>query len=443
MGPAAQGPPAGRDRPAAVVGPTAQALPMSAARPATAVEAVSGPAVLDTAVPALRRALAGGPPVLVLPPDPARAPVSGLLAADVPLTGRAESPVVAVVATSGSTGSPKGVLLTGAALRASGTATHSRLRAARPHPPPGPPTWLLALPITHVAGLQVLLRADLADTEAVCLDLSGGFETGRFTAAAGVCRRAADAAAGPAYTSLVPTQLARLLDAGGAAVDALAGLDAVLLGGAPAPPPLLARAASAGVRVVVTYGSSETCGGCVYDGVPLGGVTVDVDVDVGGDSDGRVSLAGSVVFSGYLGDPAATAAVLHGDRFATSDRGRLLADGRLEVLGRLDSVIISGGEKISPEAVERVLLAEAGIAEAVVVAVPDAQWGQVIAAVVVAAAGHPAPLLADLRAAVSAALGRAAAPRRLLVLDELPTLALGKPDRQALTALLAAGPTGA
>ncbi len=420
-----------------MVGPAARSLVLSPARSAAAVEAVSGPAVLDTLVPALRRALAGGPPVLVLPPDGARATVSGLRAADVPLTGREESPVVAVVATSGSTGAPKGVLLTAAALAASGTATHSRLRAGRPHPPPGPPTWLLALPTTHVAGLQVLLRADLAGTEAVCLDLSGGFDAARFAAAAGVCRRAADADTGPAYTSLVPTQLGRLLDAGGAAVDALAGLDAVLLGGAPAPPPLLARAASAGVRVVVTYGASETCGGCVYDGVALDGVTA----DVGGD--GRVSLTGPVVFSGYLGDPAATAAVLDGDRFATSDRGQLLADGRLEVLGRLDSVIISGGEKISPEAVERLLLAEAGIAEAVVVAVPDAQWGQVVGAVVVAAPGQPAPRLPDLRAAVSAALGRAAAPRRLLVLDELPTLALGKPDRRALTALLEAAPAGA
>jgi len=424
-----------------VVGPAARAVVVSPARPAAAVEAVSGPAVLDTLVPALRRALAGGPPVLVLPPDGARATVSGLLAADVPPTGRADSPVVAVVATSGSTGAPKGVLLTAAALAASGTATHSRLRAGRPDPPPGPPTWLLALPTTHVAGLQVLLRADLAGTEAVCLDLSGGFDAARFAAAAGVCRRAADAAAGPAYTSLVPTQLGRLLDAGGAAVDALAGLDAVLLGGAPAPPPLLARALSAGVRVVVTYGTSETCGGCVYDGVALDGVTVDVGGDGdGGDSDsdsgGRVSLAGPVVFSGYLGDPAATASVLDGDRFATSDRGQLLADGRLEVLGRLDSVIISGGENISPESVERLLVAEAGIAEAVVVAVPDAQWGQVIGVIVVAAPGHPAPLLPDLRTAVSAALGRAAAPRRLLVLDEIPTLALGKPDRPALTALL-------
>ncbi len=418
--------------------PAARAVVVSAARSAAAVEALSGPAVLDTLVPVLHRALAGGPPVLVLPPDGARTTVSRLLDADVPLTGRGDSPVVAVVATSGSTGAPKGVLLTAAALGASGTATHNRLRTARPQPPPGPPTWLLALPTTHVAGLQVLLRAELAGTEAVCLDLSGGFDADRFAAAAGVCRGAADAAAGPAYTSLVPTQLARLLDAGGAAVDALAGLDAVLLGGAPAPAPLLARALSAGVRVVVTYGTSETCGGCVYDGVPLGGVTVDVDVDVGGDSDGRVSLAGSVVFSGYLGDPAATAAVLDGDRFATSDRGQLLADGRLEVLGRLDSVIISGGEKISPEAVERVVLALAGIAEAVVVAVPDQQWGQVIGAVVVAAPGHPGPLLPDLRATVSSALGRAAAPRRLLVLDEIPTLALGKPDRQRLTALFEA-----
>lgn len=170
---------------------------------------------------------------------------------------------------------------------------------------------------------------------------------------------------------------------------------------------------------------SETCGGCVYDGVPLDGVRATTH------HDGRITLAGPVVFSGYAGDPGATAEVLHGDRFTTTDRGEL-HDGTLAVLGRLDAVITSGGEKISPEAVERVLLTDPRIGAVAVLGIPDPEWGQVVAAAVVATDPRTPPVLAELRERVRTALGRAAAPRRLLVLDELPTLALGKPDRRRL-----------
>ena len=147
------------------------------------------------------------------------------------------------------------------------------------------------------------------------------------------------------YTALVPTQLVRFLDA---EPDALRGFDAVLVGGAATDPALLARARAEGVRVVTTYGMTETAGGCVYDGAPLDGVRVRV-------TDGGVELAGPVLASGYRLDPDATAAAFEGGWFRTRDAGELDAEGRLTVLGRLDDVLISGGVNVAPAAVEAVL----------------------------------------------------------------------------------------
>ena len=184
-----------------------------------------------------------------------------------------------VIATSGSTGEPKLVALSGAALRASARATEARLG--------GPGRWLLALPAEHVAGIQVIVRALLAGAPPVVMDLRTGFRPDAFAAAT--------AALGPGrrYTSLVPTQLRRILDAEGA-VAALRSYAAVLVGGAALDPATRERALAAGVRVVTTYGMSETAGGCVYDGVPLDGVTVELD------EDGRILLGGPTLASGYL-----------------------------------------------------------------------------------------------------------------------------------------------
>ena len=167
------------------------------------------------------------------------------------------------MATSGSTGRPRLVVLRPAALRASAAATAARLG--------GPGRWLLALPADHVAGVQVVVRALLAGAPPVVQDLRGGFRPAGFAAAT------ARLGPGRRYTSLVPTQLLRLLDAGGAALDALLGYDAVLVGGAALDAGLRARAEAAGVRVVATYGMTETAGGCVYDGVPLDGVRIRLD----------------------------------------------------------------------------------------------------------------------------------------------------------------------
>jgi O-succinylbenzoic acid--CoA ligase len=309
--------------------------------------------------------------------------------------------VVVVVPTSGSTGEPKGALLTAQNLRTSAAATAERLG--------GHGQWLLAIPTTHVGGLQVLVRSVLAGTEPVVLD--GPTTVEAFEAAA------ARLTAPRRYVSLVPTQLARLVGS-----PALRDFDAVLLGGAAAPPALLDRARGDGVRVVTTYGMSETSGGCVYDGVPLAGVRVDV-----GD---RIRLTGPVVARGYRLRPDLTGEHFAGDTFTTSDVGRWDGD-RLVVAGRADDVVVTGGEKVAPAAVEAALAAHPLVAEVAVVGVPDEEWGQRVRAVVVLRG----PLtLEDAREHVAARLSRVAAPRELVVVDALPLLPSGKIDRMGLRA---------
>lgn len=364
-----------------------------------------------------------------------------------------------VLRTSGSTGNPREVALSGAALRASAEATHERLG--------GPGRWLLVLPPTHVAGVQVINRSVVAGTEVRVGALD------RFTPA-GFAALATDflARGARAYVSMVPTQLHRLVtaadDGDGAGLDALARFDAVLVGGAATPAPLLSRARAAGVRAVTTYGMSETSGGCVYDGVPLTGVRVRlsdaraeadaVGARAGADDVGTgvVELSGPVLAEGYVGDPAATAAAFRTDPdgtrwFRTSDLGRL-DDGRLTILGRADDVILTGGVNVAPAAVEDTIVEHlAGLGtpgEACVVGVPDAEWGQAVVAVL-ALAGRAAPaggtsaagtdladgggeLLAGLRSAVGRRLGTPAAPRRVYVTAALPARGPGKVDRRGV-----------
>lgn len=293
-----------------------------------------------------------------------------------------------VMRTSGSTGEPKSIRLSHAAVLASAHAALARLG--------GPAQWLSALPATGVGGLQVLVRSIVAGTEPVFLDEHDDLEAA--VAAMTGERR---------YASLVPTQLFRLVEAGRAGV--LAPLDAVLLGGAAAPRAVLERAAEAGVRIVRTYGMTETCGGCVYDGVPLDGVRLRIE------DDGRVALAGPVLADGM------------GEWLVTNDLGRI-DDGRLRVLGRADQVAVSGGVNVPLAAVESTLRDEPGVLDVVVVAQEDAEWGQRVVAFVVG------DLDRDRAAAAIEAAGhpRAWTPRAVHVLDALPLLPNGKPDRRAV-----------
>jgi o-succinylbenzoate---CoA ligase len=314
--------------------------------------------------------------------------------------------VAVVIATSGSTGQPKGVQLSAAALLHSARASLDRIGAR-----PGD-RWLCPLPTSHIAGLGILARSLAAGSDPVV--------TGRLDPAG-----ADFAALGCAHTSLVPTQLRRLLAAG---AD-LTPLRTVLLGGAAIPPGLLASARAAGARVVTTYGMSETCGGCVYDGIPLAGVSVRVN------GTGRIEISGPVVFSGYRSDPALTAEVMNEGWFVTSDIGELDGAGRLTVHGRADDMINTGGEKVAPAEVAAVLETCPAVREAAVIGEPDPDWGEHVTAVIVPANPQAPPALDDLRSWVRARMHARAAPRALVLVPQIPLLPTGKPDRAALRAL--------
>jgi O-succinylbenzoic acid--CoA ligase len=308
------------------------------------------------------------------------------------LSGDADVPLV--VETSGSTGTPKRVVLARAAVLASVRASAARVGATGP--------WVLALPPTYVAGLQVIARSLVAGHAPTLLERDG-WPSGEGW-----------------FASLVPTQLTRML-ADPADVAALRRAHTVLLGGGPIGAGLRARAAEAGVRVVATYGSAETAGGCVYDGLPLDGVAVAVG------EGGRIRIAGPTLFSGYDGRPDLTAEALVGGWFLTSDAGRLDEDGRLVVIGRVDDVIVTGGLNVPGPAVAERLRQHPAVVAAEVLGVPDPEWGRRVVAFVVGPAG-----LAELRDWVAEAHPRAWAPRQLVRLDAVPLLANGKPDRQAL-----------
>lgn len=357
-------------------------------------------------MPHLRAALEGnGPAWLPIPTGDRRE--SHRLSSAMGPGESIDDDVALVVTTSGTTGVPKGAMLSAAALRASGDATHERLG--------GPGQWLLALPSHHVAGIQVLLRSIQAGTEPVVLDVSGGFLPGGLaTAVAGMT--------GPRrYTSLVPTQLIKALD-DPVGVQALAALDAVLVGGAATPRPVLDRARAAGISVVRTYGMSETCGGCVYEGVPLNGAKVRIE-------DGRVLLGGAMLAKGYRGIPDHPAFAEPG-WFRTDDAGTF-DDGVLTINGRLDEAIMTGGLLVIPQVVEAVLATHPAISEVAVLGLPDARLGQRVAVAVVPNPGTT-PTLDDLRAHVAAELDPIAAPRELAVVEEIPMRGPGKPDRMRL-----------
>ena len=312
-----------------------------------------------------------------------------------------------IIGTSGSTGEPKGVELSASAL------THSaRASLARAGARPGE-RWLVCLPVSHVAGLQVLVRSVVSGTEPVVAP----------EATAGAVAGAA--AAGCAHVSVVPTQLVRLLDTP-AGTAALARYRCVLVGGAAAGADILDAAARAGVTTVTTYGMSETCGGCVYNGVPLDGVTVRE-----GD-DGRLRIAGPVLMNGYYARPDLTAAALADGEFVTSDLGFVDSGGRVVVRGRADDVINTGGHKVVPGEVASVLATCPGVREAVVVGRPDPEWGERVTAVVVPADPADPPGLELLRTHVSARLPRYACPSEVLVMEAIPLLPSGKPDLAAL-----------
>ena len=360
----------------------------------------------------LERALDGGPALGL-----------GMLDGQPDTAEEVDEGTAVVIGTSGSTGIPKRVVLSAEALRSGAEATAERIGSGR---------WLLALPAGYVAGLQVLVRSIVSGTNPALLD--GGFSPRAFAEAT-----LAMPPATARFTSLVPAQISTLMDAVGetAVLAALRAYDAILVGGQALPAPIRERATELGVRLVRTYGSSETSGGCVYDGAPLSTVAVR-------SVDGELQIAGPMLADGYLGDPQLTARTFvrdeHGIRwYRTGDLG-MVEDGVVGVHGRADNVIVSGGINISLDRVERLVRGIPGLTAAVVVGVDDERWGE--ASVIVTPRGEglrrsESEQLEQARDAVAAELGKPARPARMILVDELAMLPSGKPDREAIRRIAA------
>jgi len=341
---------------------------------------------------------------------PFEATAEGVIARpDITDPQRGHPDAVAVVRTSGSTGTPKQTLLTASALAASAQATADYIG--------GEGQWLLAVGTQYVAGLAVVSRSVQAGTAPVVIDPSFGPE--EFVA--GTNRLDHEFTA----VSMVPTQLLRLLD-DDAAIAALQSYSAILVGGSAIPDRITDAAVQHGLNLYKTYGMSETCGGCIYDGTPLPGVTVDTVPHNGLD---RLRITGPMVAAGYFDDPGLTATHFDNGSYLTDDYGSI-TDGVVQVAGRLDDVINTGGVKVSAAQVQKVL--QRWVPQAFVTGLPDPHWGQRVSAVIT---GDVAPeVLAD---AVRAALGAAAVPKTWLRVDALPMLENGKPDRITLIEWLA------
>jgi O-succinylbenzoic acid--CoA ligase len=353
----------------------------------------------DLFVAALRRVWDDGDAALPVDQRLSRPARSALLAemapsAVVDRTGRTSRPEgvpvadgdALVVATSGTTGRPRGVVLTHTAVAASARATSRRLGVD-----PGRHQWLACLPLSHVGGLSVVTRALVTRTALV---VHPGFDAEAVTTASGP----------DTLVSLVPTALARVSPS---------RFRTVLLGGS-APPSGLAP------NVVTTYGLTETGSGVVYDGRPLDGVEVAVDAD------GQIRLRAPMLLRAYRDGTVPTDA---GGWLATGDAGSIGPDGRLAVSGRLSDLIITGGENVWPAAVEDVLGRHPAVWEAVVAGRPDPEWGQRVVAWVVPAPGVDPPSLDELRGFVKAHLAAFAAPRELVLTRSLPRTSSGKVRR--------------
>lgn len=365
---------------------------------------------------ALRAALGAGPAV-------------ALGAGDRDLPSEVPAGTAVVVTTSGSSGVPKSVVLSRSALTSSALATAARIGSGQ---------WLLPLAGGYIAGVQVLVRSLVQGTEPAIL--SGRFSAAAFAHVVSGMHSSRGGERVPTYTSLVPAQLQTLVDAAdedAAVRRALASFERILVGGQALPKVLRERAEAHGARIVRTYGSSETAGGCVYDGVPLDGVRVAA-------VDGELRISGPTLADGYLGDRELTDRAFVCDAagtrwYRTGDAG-VVEDGVVRVTGRIDNVIVSGGVNVSLDRVERVVREVAGLASAVVIGAPDERWGEtpVIAA---ARADVPDPdaALGAARDAVGAQVGKPARPSRILLVEALPRLASGKPDRVALRRLAASG----
>ena len=382
--------------------------------PLVRIPVPSGPAGLDALAEPLRAALSGtGPaiaPIPVVTATTSDAYVRSLLRATAPDEPLEDDRTAVVLATSGSTGNPKGVLLS-----ADGLLSLNPWRD-------DPGTWVAAIPLTSAGGLNVLTRALAPGCSYVGVDSLAGARP--FTPAGFAAATTTAVTHGlPLRTSLVPAQVRRLLaDAQG--VEALQACTTILVGGAGLDAQLRDAAAVHGISLISTYGMTETCGGCVYDGTPLEGVTVHID------SASRVTLGGPSIALGYRHQPALTAAHFTDDGFLTSDLGEV-RNGTLRILGRVDDVVTVNGVNVSVTAIEALLRTGTNVSDCAVIALDDPERGSRLIAFICGAV-IDSEALGDL---VTQRLGAAARPRAFTTIEQLPTLPGGKTDRQALIAL--------
>lgn len=353
-----------------------------------------------------------GPAVLV---RDARA--SRMISAGEDLSSSPPEGTALLIQTSGTSGKPKTVTLSVEALRASAASAHERLG--------GKGQWLLALPLTYIAGISVLVRSLESGTHPVFMP-SGPFDAHTFL------QSVAEMTGSRRYTALVPVQLSRVLDEvelNKEALETFRTLDAVLIGGQAIEAELLERARAVRVNIVTTYGSSETAGGCVYDGVPLTGVSVEID-----STNGEILINAPQLASGYLGENQRTDNTFQKRNgiiwYRTGDVG-VYENDVLTVLGRRDRVIISGGLKVDLDAVETVVRSISGCLQAHVVHIPDSAWGA-SPAVVILGSAYDSELAHLVYDEIVAQLGRVAAPKVVCFMDELPRLSSGKPDLLAM-----------
>jgi O-succinylbenzoic acid--CoA ligase len=312
-----------------------------------------------------------------------------------------DADVALVIATSGTSGPARLAELSATAVEAAVLASADAIDARAQD------RWLSCLPLAHIGGMLVLQRHLLL----------GAPVTFRRLVTRSIVARLGDAR----FTSMVPTQLTRLLDAG---AD-LGRFRAILLGGSGLAPELAAAAMSAGVRVVPTYGMSETCGGVVYAGRPLSGV------EVRAAGWGELLVRGPMLMRGYRLDQAASVAAFEpGGWLRTGDGGEVDADGIVHVFGRLADVIVSGGEKIWPAEVEGALVSHPGVAAVLVSGSPDREWGQRVVAHVVPRRRAAPPSLESLREHGAETIARHKLPRELLIVARLDRTALGKVRRR-------------
>lgn len=340
-----------------------------------------------------------------------------------------ESNDIAIVsATSGSTGTPRGVLLSQQALVASATAFGKRFGTNN--------RWVVSMPAHRIAGIMVLVRSWLHNSPFEIDPSVGGartFEAAAFAATTMRAVRESNSDGRSLMVSLVPTQIARLLESGSVGIEALQSYDLVLSGAAATPQPLLNRLRELGIKVSVSYGMTETCGGCVFDGRPLDGVNISLGTkdDI---EPGRVTISGAVAASGYRLRPDLDAVSFISGQVQTHDVGKLDSSGLLHILGRLDDVVTVGGVNVALSAVESLIRHHPAIEDVAVIDLQDELWGSIPIAYVVTGnhISNTSNLISEIQSTIRDQISRAAVPRTVQFVTSLPMLDSGKIDRISL-----------